>query len=107
MGHCEEHMKKLVRDKIPEIMRAAGKKNFQVHEAGNAEYIAALLAKLHEEINEYDQDHSPEELADILEVVHALADQCYGGFSAVEQIRQQKAKERGGFSKKIIVTTND
>jgi len=65
---------KLVRDKIPEIIRAKGEVP-STRVADSAEYRELLLAKLSEEVQEFlASDGDPEELADVLEVVMALAD---------------------------------
>ncbi|MFA6113631.1 MAG: nucleoside triphosphate pyrophosphohydrolase [Sphingomonas sp.] len=89
-------MEKIVRDRIPDIMRAANKvPRFRV--AASAERHPLLLAKLYEECREFEQDRSVAELADILEVVYALA-ACLGATSEeLHQIRHDKLAERGGF----------
>jgi predicted house-cleaning noncanonical NTP pyrophosphatase (MazG superfamily) len=96
-------MKKLVRDNIPLMMQEEGNNNFLQHIADDAEYKKALREKLQEELNEFLQDNNVEELADIVEVIHALADYEFGGFQEVEKARQKKVAERGGFYKKIII----
>lgn len=62
---------KLVRDKIPEIIEADGKV-CRTHILSNEEYIVALEAKLNEEVAEYQADKNLEEMADVLEVLHAI-----------------------------------
>ena len=62
---------KLVRDKIPEIIEADGKV-CRTHILSNEEYIAALEVKLNEEVAEYQADKNLEEMADVLEVLHAI-----------------------------------
>src|SRR6266511_1405791 len=64
---------KLVRDKIPEIMRAAGQRAV-VHTADPVEFQVLLRQKLTEEVDEVLMSQDPEELADILEVLYALPD---------------------------------
>ena len=91
---------KLVRDRIPEIIEGAGKRcttRILDHEA----YIAALDKKLAEELAEYHADGSMEELADLLEVMMAAAAARGHDFAEVEEIRQRKARERGGFRQRI------
>jgi predicted house-cleaning noncanonical NTP pyrophosphatase (MazG superfamily) len=92
---------KLIRDKVPEIMKADGK-NSQIHIAGDEEFKRLLISKLIEEAMEYKLKPSAEELGDILEVVHALAQQ-HGGFDKVEEVRKKKTSERGNFSKRIVL----
>ncbi len=92
---------KLIRDKVPEIMKAKGEMP-KTHVAGDEEYARLLIAKLIEEAHEYRLKPSAEELGDILEVVHALAQQ-YGGFEKVDDVRKKKTAERGNFSQKIVL----
>ncbi|TGB02897.1 nucleoside triphosphate pyrophosphohydrolase [Halobacillus salinus] len=91
---------KLVRDKIPDIMGALGK-TFNTRTLGDREYVESLRQKLQEESAEYlktdnDQD-ALMELADMLEVIHALAYTHHATFEELEHIRQHKKRERGAF----------
>ena len=66
---------KLVRDKMPQIIRSKGQEPI-VYVADAEEYAARLRDKLIEEVAEFlASDNDPKELADILEVVYALAGQ--------------------------------
>lgn len=94
---------KLVRDRIPEIIEASGKKCV-CSTLSDEEYLAMLDAKLNEELAEYQESKSLEELADLLEVVHAVAAAWGSSIEEVEAIRQDKAAKRGGFEKKILLT---
>jgi predicted house-cleaning noncanonical NTP pyrophosphatase (MazG superfamily) len=93
---------KLVRDKIPEIIKKSGYKPI-IYIADDEEYIKRLYDKLIEEIEEFKENPSPEELADILEVCDAIM--VYFGISSddVKEIKNKKFEERGGFSNKIIL----
>ncbi len=91
---------KLVRDLIPQIIEASGKRAL-IRTLSHEEYLAALDAKLNEELAEYQADKSMEELADLLEVMMAVAEARGHTFSEVEAIRQAKAKKRGGFRQQI------
>ncbi len=91
---------KLVRDRIPEIIQGSGKA-CSTRILTQDEYVAALDAKLQEELNEYQADNSMEELADLLEVMMAVAEARGHTFAEVEAIRQQKAEKRGGFRERI------
>ena len=63
----------------------------------------ALDAKLDEELAEYQESKSMEELADLLEVVRAVALARGSSPEEVEEIRRRKAEKRGGFEKKILL----
>ena len=93
---------KLVRDKIPEIIRADGKK-CTVRVLEHSEMLNALSKKLREEVDEYLDAHDPEELADILEVIYAAA-KCAGLTKAeLEQMREAKAEKNGGFRDRLYL----
>ena len=96
---------KLVRDKIPEIIIADGKKPI-TRILDNEEYLQELDKKLNEEIAEYQADKSIEEMADVLEVLFAI---CEGRGHTVEelmQVRELKKEKRGGFKDRIYWVGN-
>ena len=62
-----------------------------------------LDAKLDEELAEYHKDQNIEELADLLEVIHAAAIACGYTLEDLEQIRAEKAAKRGSFEKRILL----
>jgi predicted house-cleaning noncanonical NTP pyrophosphatase (MazG superfamily) len=97
---------KLVRDNIPQILRAKGLGPV-TYTADAEEYGIRLREKLREEVEEFlASDSDPEELADILEVVYALAEQAGTDRQQLESLRAAKARERGGFAGRIIWTGN-
>lgn len=93
---------KLVRDKIPEIIEKSGKKCV-VEVMDKETYIQYLDRKLNEELAEYQSDKSIEELADLLEVMQAVA--VARGYSAEEldNVRKEKAANRGDFEKRLLL----
>ena len=93
---------KLVRDKIPEIIEAKGSKAI-IEVLDNESYHKYLDIKLGEELKEYLEDGSVEELADLVEVVYALLD--YKGISKEEfkKIRIAKVEERGAFKNRLLL----
>ncbi len=93
--------KKLVRDNIPDIIAKNGEVAL-TRVLGQKEYIARLIDKLSEEYREFLEDMSFEELADILEVIYALADEM-GGREVLENVRKKKFTERGGFTKRVFL----
>lgn len=93
---------KLVRDKIPEIIKREGSVPI-THTASDDEYWQKLKEKLQEEVDEFKKDSSEEELADILEVVEAICEHRKFDKKELELLRKKKAEERGGFRQKIIL----
>ncbi|WP_416973659.1 nucleoside triphosphate pyrophosphohydrolase [Streptomyces sp. 4F14] len=99
---------KLVRDRIPQIIRADGTEPV-TYTADPDEYRHRLRDKLREEVAEFleaDGAGALEELADVLEVVHALAADLGVGVDRLEEVRRAKADERGGFADRIVWTGN-
>ncbi|MFB7513023.1 hypothetical protein [Streptomyces sp. NPDC056144] len=99
---------KLVRDRIPEIIREGGAEPM-TYVAGPGEYRDRLRDKLVEEVAEFlaaDDAKAPEELADVLEVVLALAAALGVDARQLEEIREGKASERVGFTERIVWTGN-
>lgn len=93
---------KLVRDKIPEIIKRDGNKSI-THIADDQEYWEKLKEKLKEEVDEFLKNSTEEELADILEVIYAICDFKKIDRQKLELLRKKKAKKRGEFRKKIIL----
>ena len=93
---------KLVRDRIPEIIRNNGSEPV-THIASNDEYWKKLKEKLQEEVNEFREDSNKKELADILEIIYTICDHKGISLESIEAIRKQKAEERGAFREKIIL----
>lgn len=101
---------KLVRDRIPEIIRESGKK-CAVEVMPKAEYRQALLEKLIEEAHEARQAAPGDlitELADIREVIKAMLEALEISPEQVEHIQTQRHAERGGFEKRLkLLWTED
>ncbi len=93
---------KLVRDKIPEIIKESGKIPFYYF-ADTIEYSKLLRQKLKEEVAEFIESEDIEEMGDILEVLNAICIEKGLKFESVEKIRAKKARIKGRFSKKIIL----
>ncbi len=95
---------KLVRDKIPQIIQADGKR-CATRVLSDEEYLRALKAKLTEEVAEYLRSDDFEELADVAEVLRALSAAHGQNPETLESVRDAKYRERGGFDKKIFLET--
>lgn len=98
-------VQKLIRDRLPAIMRAQGLQVFD-RRLNDAEFVTALKDKLLEEAQEVvaatGQDDLIEELADVMEVIAALADASGVPLQAVEERRRAKRAERGGFDERVF-----
>lgn len=97
---------KLVRDKIPEIIASEGGKA-EIRILSDEEYRTFLEAKLDEEVGEYHRDQNAEELADILEVVYALASSIGCSRESMMEIYEKKHKARGGFEDRILLISSE
>ena len=97
---------KLVRDKMPEIIIADGKKPI-TRILNNDEYLLELDKKLNEEISEYQEDKSIEEMADVLEVLFAICEARGYSVEELMEVRNCKREKRGGFEKKIFWSGNE
>ncbi|MCS7460464.1 nucleoside triphosphate pyrophosphohydrolase [Paenibacillus doosanensis] len=97
---------KLVRDEIPQIIESSGRKC--VYEVlDDQRYAAELYRKMNEELLEFaaaeGMPQAVEELADLLEVVRALADLRGIRMEEAERVREKKAAKRGGFTQRIFL----
>ena len=93
---------KLVRDRIPEIIEADGK-TCVCETLSDEAYTRLLDQKLNEELAEYQESKSLEELADLLGVMQAVVRARGWTLDELEQVRADKAAERGRFVKKILL----
>lgn len=98
-------VQKLIRDRLPAIMRAQGLQVFD-RRLNDGEFIAALKDKLVEEAQEVgvaaNQGDLIDELADVMEVIAALADASGVTAGEIEARRQAKRAERGGFDERVF-----
>ncbi len=93
---------KLVRDNIPKIIIANGSTP-KTRSLDDKEYLTALCNKLVEEAMEARDNPVIEELADLLEVIMAIAKNIGYSFQQIEKVREKKKKLRGGFDKRIFL----
>lgn len=93
---------KLVRDKIPQIIEEGGN-SCTTEILSEESYIKMLDEKLQEELAEYQESKSPEELADLLEVMMAAAKARGYDWQQIENTRLSKLEKRGGFEKRILL----
>ncbi len=100
---------KLVRDKIPQIIRDNNQTCFTKTLSGDS-YLKMLDQKLMEECKEYIEDNDIEELADLTEVILAILKARGVSYDELEKIRRSKLERNGGFRERIFlesVTDNE
>lgn len=121
LRHCklEENKfmmcQKLVRDNIPAIIEKNGE-TCVTRKLTDKEYEDALTEKLQEEVKELLEAYTAkersvldcaEEMADVMEVMYAMGKTCAVSKREIEQVRSQKAAEKGTFSKKIFLVSTE
>ena len=97
---------KLVRDKIPRIIKESGKIPV-THIANEEEYLKMLKEKLKEEVNEFLEEDNIEEMIDVFEVMMTINNINGWDLEKVLELRAKKLKERGGFDRRIILERVD
>ena len=93
---------KLVRDRIPEVITNAGKP-FATRKASEQELMDYAMKKLQEEVQEFIEDPSAQEAADIMEIFHFICDRLKIRDSEVMAETTAKRVSRGGFDKGLIL----
>lgn len=93
---------KLIRDKIPEIIARTGK-TCKTEILSDDNYLALLDEKLGEELAEYQESKSLEELADLLEVMEAVVVARGCSWEQLLSIKTEKKAARGGFEEKLLL----
>ena len=97
-------MSKLIRDKIPDIIRASGRTPHVTTLAAGA-HRTALHDKLREEVDELiaaTATHALiEEAADVLEVITAIAAEHGVSLASIVDVAERKRAETGGFSMRL------
>ncbi|MBK3497406.1 nucleoside triphosphate pyrophosphohydrolase [Viridibacillus sp. YIM B01967] len=97
---------KLVRDLIPEVIEKNGK-NCTTRILAPEDHLTEIKLKMQEEALEFkdaeEQKDAVEELADILELVHAALAVYEVTYEELEQVRLEKKVKRGGFSEGIYL----
>ncbi len=93
---------KLVRDKIPEIIEKTGK-TCRTAILSDEDYLVLLDEKLTEELAEYQESKSLEELADLLEVMEAVVTARGYTWDELLAVKAEKKAARGGFEDKLLL----
>lgn len=95
---------KLVRDIIPEIIEQEGNE-YEIRTLKDDEYLSELNRKLEEELKEYYESGEVEELADLSEIIYAIAKHKGVGKQEFDDIRVKKGEKRGGFEKRLFLVS--
>jgi predicted house-cleaning noncanonical NTP pyrophosphatase (MazG superfamily) len=93
---------KIVRDRIPEIIEKSGAK-YDIEILTDEKALLYLEKKLQEELDEYYKNKNVDELADIMEVIEAIAERKGYAFGRLLSLKEEKRKARGGFEKNILL----
>jgi predicted house-cleaning noncanonical NTP pyrophosphatase (MazG superfamily) len=93
---------KLVRDKIPRIIRENGETPV-THVAEEEEFWEKLKEKLKEEVDEFLENNSIEEMVDVFEIITVINNLNGWDLERILMLQEQKRKERGSFDDKIIL----
>jgi len=94
---------KLIRDRIPQIIKDAGGTGQQYHVADHDEYRQRLFDKMREELDEFAEEPCLEEAADMYEVFMAILRTYNLDLADVVFKAYAKKEERGGFQERIIL----
>lgn len=99
---------KLVRDRIPEIIKMNGQK-LEYRRINGEEFILEAKKKLNEEIKEYleaqNSEQAVEELADLVELIYCIAERHGYSNAELEAIRLEKSDRRGSFQEGWFLET--
>jgi predicted house-cleaning noncanonical NTP pyrophosphatase (MazG superfamily) len=101
--------RKLVRDRIPEIIQSEGRHPV-TRVLDDTDYRAALMSKLLEEAREASHAAAadlPGELADVLEVLRALTATADMSWAQLLALADDKRDRRGGFAERIFLESVD
>ena len=93
---------KLVRDKIPDIIKTDGGE-CKFHVAKKNEFGELLNEKVFEEAMELIKNPCAEEIADVLEVIEALARMHHINIDEIKEAKKKKREERGSFNLMFVL----
>lgn len=93
---------KLVRDKIPEIIKAKGGE-YRIHIADEAQYWQKLKDKFLEEVSEFNKSEDIDEMVDIFEVITAINEFKGWQVERIVNLQKDKREQRRAFSQRIIL----
>jgi predicted house-cleaning noncanonical NTP pyrophosphatase (MazG superfamily) len=101
---------KLIRDRIPEIIKADGWKP-KIRVLKNSEFFNAVKKKLQEEAGELMKAKSKKEILneiiDIQELLDVLIHEIGVTKKQSKKMQDRKKKERGGFKKRVFLISEE
>lgn len=93
---------KAIRDNIPDIIKKSGN-SCNVKELPDSEFLSELEKKLDEELREYKESKSVEELVDIIEIIYRISELRGTSTDDLERIRTKKANKLGAFDRNLLL----
>lgn len=96
---------KIVRDRIPEIVKQNKKVLFE--NVDNAKAVELLCEKVKEELREFKREYSKEEFCDLLEVVYSIGEKLNFDSDEIHDLAEAKREMNGGFTKNVVMVKNE
>ena len=93
---------KAIRDKVPEIIESSGA-SCLVDVLDDEKFLDELTRKLDEEINEFKESGSIDELCDLIEITFRIAELNGVSNDELDKRRVKKNNERGKFEKNLYL----
>lgn len=99
-------LRKLVNDKVPELLKAKGV-DAKFHKANDDEFELELLEKLREEVLEFKNAKSIEQLTDLEIVVETVIEHMGWDRATIDKVKAQRLQDKGGFKERLILESTD
>jgi len=107
---AENEYPKLIRDRIPEIILADGRK-VDTRTLDDEEFLQYLLKKITEEAQELENATTDsnilEEIADVREILDSILELKSVSPEEIQAIQDEKRQKRGGFKLRLLMLSND
>ncbi len=104
----ENEYPKLVRDRIPEIIKQIERQDVPVRQLSkDSEFLEYLLKKIIEEAEELSEattdSNLKEEIADVYEIIDAIIELKKLSTTEINSIQDEKRQKRGGFKQRLLM----
>ena len=93
---------KAIRDRVPEIIKSSGA-SCLVDVLNDEKFLDELVIKLEEEIEEFKESKSIEELCDLIEIAYRIAELNDVSYEELGKMREKKNLDRGKFAKNLFL----